>query len=74
MNVCVTPAPLSGTIAAVPSKSEAHRFLILSALCEGETRLVMDSRSDDLDATIGCLSALGADIAVGPGPVDRPVR
>lgn len=69
MNVCVTPAPLSGTIAAIPSKSEAHRLLILSALCGGETRLIMGGRGDDIDATIGCLSALGADVTVRPGHV-----
>lgn len=66
MNVCIMPAPLSGTSAAIPSKSEAHRLLILSALCKGETRLIMDGRGDDIDATIGCLHALGA------GTKERP--
>lgn len=65
----IAPAPLSGTIAAIPSKSETHRLLILSALCEGETRLIMDGRGDDIDATIGCLRALGAGIDIGSGHV-----
>ncbi len=69
MIVRITPAPLTGTIAAIPSKSEAHRLLILSALCKGKTRLMMDGRSDDIDATIDCLRALGAGIDVAPDHV-----
>ena len=63
MDVRIDPHPLSGTVAAIPSKSMAHRLLILSALCEGITDLICPSTSEDIDATIGCLAALGAHAA-----------
>ena len=65
----ITPALLGGTIPAIASKSDAHRLLILAALSQGETRLRMDQRSEDIDATIGCLRALGAEIEILPDGV-----
>jgi 3-phosphoshikimate 1-carboxyvinyltransferase len=65
MNVRITPMPLSGEIAAIPSKSDAHRLLILSALSYGTTHVLLRRRSDDIDAPIGCLRALGAQIETG---------
>ena len=62
MNVSIRPAPLSGSIAAIPSKSDAHRLLILAALSAGETKIMLSQRSEDIDATIRCLRALGAAI------------
>jgi 3-phosphoshikimate 1-carboxyvinyltransferase len=62
MNATIRPAPLKGSVAAIPSKSDAHRLLILAALSEGATHIRMDRRSEDIDATIGCLRALGAQI------------
>jgi len=57
------PASLSGNLSAAPSKSDAHRALICAALSKGESRLLMpDWRSGDLEATIRCLGALGANI------------
>lgn len=58
----ITPAKLSGTIAAIPSKSEAHRSLICAALSEKPTTLYMGPGSEDIEATIRCLNAFGADI------------
>ena len=69
MNAVIHPAPLSGNIAAIASKSDAHRLLILAALCQGETALKMEQRSEDIDATIGCLRALGAEISLLPDGV-----
>ncbi|MDO5107032.1 MAG: 3-phosphoshikimate 1-carboxyvinyltransferase [Coriobacteriaceae bacterium] len=63
MNALVTPSPLSGTIHAIPSKSEAHRALICAALANGPTRIVCRASSEDIDATIGCLETLGARIS-----------
>ncbi|MGI6151104.1 MAG: 3-phosphoshikimate 1-carboxyvinyltransferase [Christensenellales bacterium] len=60
MNVTVTPAPLGGTIAAIPSKSDAHRLMICAALADKPTELALSQSSEDIDATIGCLRALGA--------------
>ena len=65
----ITPATLGGTIPAIASKSDAHRLLILAALSQGETRLEMEQRSEDIDATIGCLRALGAEIEILPDGV-----
>lgn len=69
MNLSIKPAKLCGAIAAIPSKSDAHRLLILAALSGGETRLVMPQRSEDIDATIRCLRALGAQIEIVPDGV-----
>ncbi len=66
MIACISPALLSGTVAAIASKSDAHRLLILSALSAGETRLVLRQRSEDIDATISCIRALGATIDTLP--------
>ncbi|MCE5188636.1 MAG: 3-phosphoshikimate 1-carboxyvinyltransferase [Eubacteriales bacterium] len=64
MIATIQPAPLSGEISAIASKSDAHRLLILTALSAGESRIFMEQRSEDIDATIGCLRALGAEIDV----------
>ena len=64
MIATILTAPLSGEIPAIASKSDAHRLLILAALCAGETTLLLERRSEDIDATIGCLRALGAEIYV----------
>lgn len=69
MNLTIKPAKLCGAIAAIPSKSDAHRLLILAALSGGETRLIMPQRSEDIDATIRCLRALGATIELVPDGV-----
>ena len=65
----ISPAQLSGIIPAIASKSDAHRLLILAALSPGETLLRMEQRSEDIDATIGCLRALGALIEILPNGV-----
>lgn len=58
----IQPTKLSGSIAAIPSKSEAHRALICAALADRPTTLQMGAGSEDIEATIRCLNALGADI------------
>ena len=62
MDVCIKPAPLSGSIAAIPSKSAAHRALICAALADRETVIFCPSLSKDIEATASCLSSLGASI------------
>ena len=62
MNALVNPGALAGTIRAIPSKSEAHRALICAAFADAPTRIICPASSDDIDATIGCLEALGARI------------
>lgn len=63
MNVRVLPGQLSGEVVAPSSKSEAHRLLICAAFAPGTTDVACTTTSDDIDATIRCLEALGARIA-----------
>ncbi len=60
MNARLTPAALSGRMDAPPSKSMAHRLLISAALAEGKSIIHNLAESDDIAATIACLSAFGA--------------
>ena len=62
MNVTITPAPLHGEIRANPSKSDAHRLLICAALSDAPTRILCPETCEDVDATVRCLTALGAKI------------
>ena len=50
-----------GRLTAPPSKSMAHRLLISAALSEGESVIHRIADSDDIRATISCLTALGAE-------------
>lgn len=76
----ITPGPLRGSIAAIPSKSEAHRLLICAALADAPTRIPLSASSQDIDATIRCLNAMGADISLANGELrvtpitDPPAR
>ncbi len=51
-------------VQAPPSKSDAHRLLILAALSDGKTPICLSCRDTnaDIDATVSSLRALGADI------------
>ena len=62
MKVRIKEAHLSGTVCAPSSKSEAHRYLVCSALSDAPTKVHLHSPSDDVSATVDCLKALGADI------------
>lgn len=73
MNITILPGPLSGTVPAIPSKSQAHRFLICAAFAAGETKILCPETSQDIDATAACLTALGAAVARTPkGFLVRP--
>lgn len=60
MIVKVSPAHLSGAVAAPPSKSLGHRALLCAGLAHGSSRLTGISDSQDMLATLGGLAALGA--------------
>ena len=62
MEIEIKPSIAKGVIAAPPSKSFAHRFLICGALSHGQSKVHGISESDDMKATIGCLSSLGAKV------------
>ena len=49
-------------VRAISSKSEAHRFLICAAIGESKCEIICADTNADIDATVGCLNALGADI------------
>lgn len=62
MDIRISPSPLSGSIAAIPSKSDAHRLIICAALANRPTKLHLPSSSRDIEATCRCMQALGAGI------------
>lgn len=62
MDITLQPGKLQGTIAAIPSKSAAHRMLICAAFADGPTRIHCAETSADIEATVQCLQALGATI------------
>lgn len=62
MDITITPRKLHGTIAAIPSKSQAHRLLICAAFADKESHLICSDTNRDIEATVDCLNALGAEI------------
>jgi 3-phosphoshikimate 1-carboxyvinyltransferase len=60
MNIKITKSIDGGSVRAIASKSQAHRLLICAALSDKESHVVCPQRSADIDATVRCLSALGA--------------
>ena len=60
MNVKIFPSKAKGSVTAPPSKSYAHRLLIGSAMAKGESILHHVAPSQDILATMDCLTALGA--------------
>lgn len=62
MDININPSSLSGTISAIPSKSHVHRLLICAALADVPSRIRLEGSSADIEATISCMSALGASV------------
>ncbi|MBQ7657320.1 MAG: 3-phosphoshikimate 1-carboxyvinyltransferase [Clostridia bacterium] len=62
MNVTIHPKALHGAVTAPPSKSHVHRLLIAAALSSGKTAIHCPGENADIDATVRCLRALGAEI------------
>ena len=61
------PCSLHGTIEAPPSKSMAHRYLIGAALSGKKCTLRGVDFSEDILASIDCLTALGTKITIEKG-------
>jgi len=75
MDVKILPARLHGSIGAIPSKSQAHRALICAALADRPTRIACQGASEDIAATVDCLTALGARIQHETGGyIVRPLQ
>ena len=62
MDITINPHGLSGTVQAVPSKSQAHRLMICAAFSDRDTDLLCPVINEDMEATADCLNSLGASI------------
>ena len=69
MNRTVDPGARSGRVRIPSSKSQAHRLLICAALAWQSTKIICAESSADIDATIRCLAALGADFSRRDGTI-----
>jgi 3-phosphoshikimate 1-carboxyvinyltransferase len=64
MDIRITPTKLQGSVEAVSSKSAAHRIMIMAALCQSPTHLLLNSTNDDMTATARCMAALGCGVEI----------
>lgn len=60
MNLTITPSRLQGILTIPSSKSAVHRALLVAAFAKNKTKVCFHGLSEDLQATISCLSVLGA--------------
>ena len=60
MKVKVTPSKVHGNVKIPASKSMAHRALICASLSDGTSIVSNVTNSKDIEATVGCMKALGA--------------
>ena len=64
MEITIKPGNINGTVTILPSKSHLHRLLIIAALADRETFIrAGHTEAEDVEATIACLHALGAEVA-----------
>lgn len=62
MDITLSPCKLKGHINAISSKSFAHRIIMSAALCSEPTHIILNTFSEDINATLKCIEALGARI------------
>ena len=67
MNVYLKPFNADGTVIAPPSKSFAHRYLILAYLSGGNSVVNNVGDSEDVAATLSALTAIGARVRLKDG-------
>ncbi len=67
MNEILTPGPRAGRVTVPGSKSQAHRLFLAAALGRAPVRFTCRGLSDDLQATLSCLEALGAQVQSSEG-------
>mgnify|MGYP004516807679 FL=1 len=60
MDIRIRPHTLSGAVTPPPSKSMAHRLLLAAALADGVSTIENVALSQDIEATLHCMEALGA--------------
>lgn len=79
-SVIVRPASgLHGSVSLPGDKSISHRYAMLGAIAEGETKLANFSTGADCQSTLGCMQTLGAAVSrdngvvvIEGGPLLRP--
>ena len=59
MKVKIYPSSPKGEVTVPPSKSMAHRLLLCAGLAKGKSVIENVAFSQDISATLDCLSALG---------------
>lgn len=64
MKIKIKPGSLNGKVEISPSKSMAHRYIIGASLGEEEVIVSNLQKSNDIEATIGVMSNLGAEFKV----------
>lgn len=69
MKVTINKGTAHGSVKAPPSKSVAHRLLICAALAGGESVVRGVALSEDIKATLDCISSLGAEYMLDGGDV-----
>ena len=62
MDITISPGTLHGSVEVIPSKSQAHRVLICAAFADKPTTIHCRDTNRDIEATVDCLNALGAEI------------
>src|ERR1700678_1725004 len=63
MRETISPAKsVSGLITVPGDKSVSHRYGMLTAIAEGESKIANYSTGADCQSTLGCMQALGAKI------------
>src|SRR6202021_2687485 len=63
MRETVSPAKsISGVITVPGDKSVSHRYGMLTAIAEGESKIANYSTGADCQSTLGCMESLGAKI------------
>lgn len=59
MSITITPKRLKGNVSVPPSKSMAHRAIICASLARGKSIIRHIEYSQDIEATISAMKALG---------------
>lgn len=63
MRQTIRPAgPLSGVVVLPGDKSISHRYAMLAALAEGDSKIANYSTGADCHSTLGCIRALGIEV------------
>jgi 3-phosphoshikimate 1-carboxyvinyltransferase len=70
MDIKIMPGQLNGEVIIPPSKSLSHRAIISGAMAKGKSNITNLIMSDDIEATIEAMEALGVNISKGEHDVE----